>query len=408
MDLRDGTPFWPLKNGLLGLYPPLSSDIRAEVAVIGGGITGALLADSLSAAGLGVALLDAREVGFGSTAASTALLQFEIDTNLHELRDMMGREQADRAYTLCAEAIARVRDMAHELEDGEHPCGYTENGSLYFASRRRDVAMLEREQRARQEAGLPSEHLSGREVSRRFGFSAPAALFSPLGAEVDPYRLAHRLLARAERRGAAIYDRTEVTRLEHGNAGLTLHTDRGAKVQADWVIVACGYEAGRFLGRQPAALKNSYALATEPLPDGAEPWPGSCLLWETARPYIYARLTPERRIVIGGEDDPFHSPARRERRLKAKAQRLHKRLSRMFPALNTEVAYAWAGTFGETADGLAYLGPDPGANPRVLYALGYGGNGITYSVQAARLLAAHIHGADAQERADLALFSLGR
>lgn len=404
MDLRDGRAFWPTDNGLIQTYPPLRADTAVDVAVIGAGITGALLADALTHAGLSVAVLDRRDVASGSTSASTALLQFEIDTNLHELRDMIGQGPADRAYHLCRDAIDLVGELCRQLPDG---CGFGRNGSLYYASLRRDGRMLEREQQAREEAGLNSEYLSSRELYTRFGIKAPAALFTPDGAEVDPYRLAHGLLARVAQRGGLITDRTTVTQLEEGRSGWTLHTDRGPKVQAGWVIVATGYEAEQFLGHRLARLKNSYALATEPLPEDTELWPTGCLIWETARPYLYARTTPDRRIIIGGEDDPFHSPERRERRLKSRAQRLHKALGQLQPQLDTEIAFSWAGTFGETKDGLAYIGPQPGKK-RLLFALGYGGNGITYSVQAARLLTAHILGADAQDRADLNIFRLDR
>ncbi|WP_261664040.1 NAD(P)/FAD-dependent oxidoreductase [Deinococcus sp. Marseille-Q6407] len=201
--------------------------------------------------------------------------------------------------------------------------------------------------------------------------------------------------------------KSPVKRLDEDRSGFTLHTGRGIQVQAGWVIVATGYEAEQFLVRRLAQLKNSYALVTEPLPEDAPLWPDGCLIWETARPYLYARTTRERRIIIGGEDDDFYSPARRERRLKAKAERLHRKLRRLQPQLDTEIGYSWAGTFGETKDGLAYIGPKPGQE-RLLFALGYGGNGITYSVQAARLLTAQILGPSAQDRADLDIFRLNR
>lgn len=405
MNLRDGEAFWPLQSGLIRTYPPLQADLAVDVAIIGAGITGALLADALSSSGLSVAVLDRRDVAFGSTSASTALLQFEIDTNLHELRPMIGRVQADRAYELCREAIDMVQVLCEGLPEDT---GFARRGSLYYASNRRDAAMLTDEQAARVEAGLNSEHLSAREVQERFGIKAPAALFTPDGAEVDPYRLAHGLLRRVQERGGVIVDRTEVTRLdEERGGGFTLHTDRGAKVRAGWVIVATGYEAETFLGQRLAQFKNSYALVTEPLPPEAELWPTGCLLWETARPYLYARTTPDRRILIGGEDDDFHSPALRQRRLASKTKRLHKQLNKLQPQLKTEVAFSWAGTFGETKDGLAYIGPKPGQE-RLLFALGYGGNGITYSVQAARLLTAHILGASQQEKDDLDIFRLNR
>ena len=79
MDLKSGYPFWTVKNGLPAAFPPLLEDIDCDVAVIGAGISGALIAQSLADAGLDVAVLDKRDVGWGSTSASTALL-FAFDS----------------------------------------------------------------------------------------------------------------------------------------------------------------------------------------------------------------------------------------------------------------------------------------------------------------------------------------
>src|SRR5262249_55250262 len=105
MDLRSGQPFWPLRNGLLESYPALRQDETCEVAIIGGGITGALVAYHLAEEGVDIVLLDKRDVGTGSTAASTSLLQYEIDTELADLIDRVGEADAVRAYRLGIEAI---------------------------------------------------------------------------------------------------------------------------------------------------------------------------------------------------------------------------------------------------------------------------------------------------------------
>jgi glycine/D-amino acid oxidase-like deaminating enzyme len=292
-----------------------------------------------------------------------------------------------------------IRALSATLPDD---CGFRERGSLYYASANRDARVLAREFAARQAAGLTVELLDRRDVQARFGIRAPNALFSPDGAEVDPYRLAQHLLWRALGRGARVYDRTAVTRLDEDRAGFTARTDRGPDIHAAYVIVATGYEAETFLGRRLAQLKNSYALATEPV--GREPWPEACLIWETARPYLYARTTADGRVVMGGEDDAFNSPARREKALAAKQRRLERKLERLLPGLDVEVAFAWAGTFGETKDGLAYIGPrQPGS--RLLFALGYGGNGMTYSAQAARMLTAYVQG---RPDPDMDIFNLNR
>jgi glycine/D-amino acid oxidase-like deaminating enzyme len=88
---------------------------------------------------------------------------------------------------------------------------------------------------------------------------------------------------------------------------------------------------------------------------------------------------------VGGEDDPFRNPARRDRLVKAKTDLLATRFSEMFPAIELEVAYRWAGTFGETKDGLPYIGQIR-QMPRCHFVLGFGGNGIVYSAIAAEII----------------------
>ncbi len=109
------------------------------------------------------------------------------------------------------------------------------------------------------------------------------------------------------------------------------------------------------------------------------------MIWETARPYCYLRATSDERILIGGKDSKFATDHRQDRLVKNKTRQLERRLKRMFPETETETAYAWAGTFGMTSDGLAYIGRSPEWT-NAYFALGYGGNGITMSVIAADLI----------------------
>ena len=89
--------------------------------------------------------------------------------------------------------------------------------------------------------------------------------------------------------------------------------------------------------------------------------------------------------MIGGEDTLFKSEILRDKLLPKKAQKLMERFHELFPEIPARMDYAWAGTFGQTKDGLAYIGQTdeyPGAH----FALGFGGNGITYSVIAAEII----------------------
>ena len=387
MELTSPHAFWLLCNGVGDVPPPLTEDVRCDVVVIGAGITGALVSDALTAAGLSVVAVDRRHPGHGSTSASTALLQYELDTPLNDLMERIGAPRALDAYRAAADGVRTIARISSELEI---PVGFCERPSLYFASHARDAARLRKECAARNLAHLPCEVLDRRDLGRIVDLKAPLALWSTLGGEVDPWRLTHTLFARCAERDFAVYGRTEVTRIVPGDAELEVRTSK-AKIRARHVVVATGYEAEQFLPRRVAQLHSTYAIVTEPV-ESFDGWGKRCVIWESARPYIYARTTPDNRIMIGGADDPFRDPQQRDARVPRKATKLLSRARRLFPRIEMELAYAWAGTFGETIDGLPFIGPHPQRDERILYALAYGANGMPFGAVAGEILTARILG----------------
>lgn len=381
MDLRTGAAFWPLRDGLPGVYPPLDRDERADIVVIGAGVTGALVADRLVAAGANVVVLDKRDVASGSTAATTGLLQYETDSSLLDLRDHVGVEAAVRAYRLGVEAVDTIERLTQDMGD---PCGFARRPSLYLASSRRDARSLTREHALRREHGFDVVWLSQAELAERYGIDAPGGLYSQGSAEIDAYRLTHRLLARAVDRGARVYDRSEVTRVDPHDTGVTVETDRGPRVDARRLVWATGYEAVEDTQKRVGRQFSTWAVASEPIPD-LGPWRDRELIWETARPYLYARVSDDGRALIGGEDERFSNRHASDRRLARKTQTLVAGLTRLFPMLEIEPAYSWAGVFTTTKDGLPYIG-ETSDHPHAWLALGYGGNGITFSVIAANII----------------------
>jgi len=400
MDLVSPHPFWPIKNGLLGVYPPLRTNETADVAILGAGISGAILAERLSREGLDVVVLDKREAGAGSTSASTALLQYEIDQPLGELSRQIGRADAERAYRLCHDSIDAIESLAKRVGAN---CGFRRKKSVYLASRKSHQRMLAEECRKRQEMGIAVELLDAEDIRARFSFDRPAALVSEQAAELDCHRFCHALLKRAQEQGARVFDRTRAVRREAEKAGVRLTTDRGSVVRARHVVYATGYESQTLLPRRVVALKSTYALASEPL-ENFSGWWERALIWETGRPYLYLRTTADNRAMVGGEDDAFRNPPTRDARVGTRTDRLAKKFRALFPDIELEVAYRWAGTFGETKDGLAYIGAVR-QFPRSYFALGFGGNGITYSAIAADLISNALL---ARPNPDLRLFRFDR
>jgi glycine/D-amino acid oxidase-like deaminating enzyme len=398
--LRSGSPFWLLKNGIVSAYPLLKRDERCDVAVVGGGITGALVAQQMAAAGVDVVVLERADIAAASTAASTALLQYEVDVELPELIARVGEWNAVRVPQMGLEAIDAIEALSRELGDD---CGFARRESWYLASGRLQLPRLKRAYRAVCDHGFEVEYLGGKEAAGRSTLSCAGAIVSRGDAEIDPVRFTHRLLQRAIACGARVYERSEMLRFERTDRRMLLRTTRGATVNARNIVFATGYDSERFTGRRVGTLHSTYAMVSEPT-GGFDGWPDRALIWENARPYHYLRTTPDGRAIIGGGDTPWKNARVRDARIAANAAALENRFHQMFPRITFDPAYAWAGTFGESEDGLPFIGPCASC-PGAYFALGYGGNGITFGMIAARILT-DLH--TGRENRDAAMLSFGR
>ena len=401
MDLTTGVPFWLVKGGLQATYPKLDQHRRCDLAIIGGGVTGALLGQRFAEEGIHTVLLEGREVGYGSTGASTALLQYELDAHLSDLTERMGQGPAERCYRLCAEAIEGIERLAHKV-GGESD--FSRKSSLYLASSGKDVKALERERRARRDMGLDVDLLSPSDIRERFSFERPAALLSRLAGEIDPLHFTHALLAAAVRDGLEAYDRTGVARYQSDRNGVLLETADGFRVRARKAIFATGYNVPPFVPRKSIRLTSTFSFATSPLATFDGWGEDRCLIWETARPYVYLRTTPDGRAIVGGADVPFKGSHKIEKVQDKQVERLSKQFAELFPRIPFDVDWSWAGTFAETADSLPYIGVPP-EFPNGYVALGYGANGVVFGYIAAGILADLFLG---RTNADAELFRVGR
>lgn len=388
MLLRSGPPFWAYKNSLLASYPPLTRDFTCDVAIVGGGVTGALLAREIASAGFSCLLLDKRDVGWGSSMASTAMLQYEIDIRLTDLAKKIGESDARRAYRLCATGVEIIEDLTSRSHDR---CDFQHCQSLFLARRGESLPAFRHEFESRQSMKLEVKLLSRSQLRSRWSIDRPAAIVSSIAARVDPYQLTHALLRAAVAQGLRVADRTKVVAFERPKPfHHVLRTDRGASVRARHVVVATGYEAQSMLKEKIVTLKRTYALVSEPMP-AIPAWLRRHLVWESDDPYFYLRATSDHRLMMGGEDVRLHNANSRDTLLHSKVAALEKKFSALLPNIPMEPAYAWSGIFGETRDGLGYFGESPEL-PGIIFALGFGGNGTTFSAVFSKMIVPTLQG----------------
>ena len=364
---------------------------RADVAVIGGGITGCTAAVLLARAGARVVVLDAQRIGRGSTAASTALLMQEPDVDFRGLSQRYGARRAKEIWERSRTSLRGLLTMlrALRLAGGVEPVP-----SVYFTCDGTIAKDLRRELARRHGAGFPGRWLSADALKKLTGIEGAGAILTPGNAQVDPYRACLGLARHARARGVELFERSPVVRVVRAGSGVRIELERG-EVRADWAVIATGYATPEF---KPLAgrfrMSNTYVIATRPIPAPArkEMGLGRVMLWDTDVPYHYARWTPGNRLLFGGRDRPQVRRGARRTVLQREAAGLMRDLGALYPALEgTSPDYVWEGLFATTPDGLPYVGPHR-RYPRQLFALGYGGNGMSFGFMAAEILLRYVRG----------------
>ncbi|MEP2117094.1 MAG: FAD-dependent oxidoreductase [Bauldia litoralis] len=399
-DLRTGRTYWQSRPMPAVPHRPLIRDVKGDVLVVGAGISGALVAEALSDRHR-VIVVDKRGPVMGSTPASTALVEYEIDTPLIDLSKQIGRVKAERAWRrshLALHALAaRTRALGIAADTRR-----TDN--LYLAGNLLDAAGIAAEAQARRQAGIETQFLDRRTLADRFGIKRPAALLAFDDLALDPRRLTSGFLNAAIERGTRVYAPTEITDVDSGSDGITATTANGRTIRAGAIVFATGYELPRYVPKRRHRVMSTYAIAT--VPQKQKPLPEDCFIWEASDPYLYLRSTPDGRVICGGEDEEFSDDEARDALIPEKTEAIRRKLGKMLPHIDTTPDFAWAGAFGSTPTGLPSIGAVPGLK-NAWAVLGFGGNGITYSRIAADIINAALAGKSDPD-ADLYAFAKTR
>lgn len=386
-DLRTGGPVWLRSPHVRVDAGPLPPGARADIVVVGAGISGALVAEALTRQGRRVLVLDRRPPVRGSTPASTAMIQHEIDLPLTRHIRSMGRPAAEAVWR---RSVAAVNDLVALVDRLGIDCAMQAKKALYLAGDEMGARALKSEAEARQAAGIEAEYLPPGPLRMRFGIDRTAAIVSQASASANPAQLAAGLLRVARERGAAIASPVEVTDMAETSSGVALATSEGRVILAEQAVFCTGYEFLPQMQSPAHRITSTWALASRPHVERPR-WLDDFLVWEAADPYLYFRSTPDGRIIAGGEDEEGEGRNDDPDLLARKSARIAEKLEALTGIRIGRPAYMWSAPFGNTRDGLPIIDRVPG-HDRVFAVMGFGGNGITFSVIAAQVVASAIAG----------------
>ncbi|UFM66501.1 FAD-binding oxidoreductase [Paracoccus sp. MA] len=396
--LRTAQPFWAETPHISAEHRAAPSQRRWDVVIVGTGISAALLAERLTRRKRRVLLVDRRQPVRGSSLASTAMIQHEIDVPLSRLMRQIGPDRAARAWRRSVKAVEELLRLSRRLG---LDCQMQRKRALYLAGDEMGFRALETEAALRRETGIAAEFIPRQRLLGEFGIDRTGAIVSAASASANPAQLTAGLLRVAQERGAEIVSPFEVTDFAELADGVALGFSTGRVVVAGHAVFCTGYEFLPQLVSAHHRIISTWALASA---EGVRhpAWLRDFLVWEAADPYLYFRTTPTGRIIAGGEDEASPDAYQDPEKLRRNAAEIARKLRETCGIRIGRPAYRWAAAFGDSDDGLPIFDAVPGCR-RCHAVMGFGGNGITYSVIAAEVTTRRIDG-HADPDADLYRF----
>jgi glycine/D-amino acid oxidase-like deaminating enzyme/nitrite reductase/ring-hydroxylating ferredoxin subunit len=382
MNLRDGAQI-SLWQNTAGVYQSQSKspDKSFDVVIIGAGITGITLALQLQQLGKKCAVLEAMDIGYGTTGGTTAHLNTLLDTPYNTIIKNFGKENAK---LVASAARAGIQLVNENIKKFKIDCGYEDQTGYLFAQTEDQLKELDSIHDAIVDVGLDVSYTSTMPLPIRYR----KAIEVPLQAKFHPVRYVQALAKTFEQAGGVIVTDCRVTDYQKNNANSDRQTIETAKgnFSAGALVYATHIPMGVNILHLRCVPYRSYAMAVKLVNDSSYP---EGLFYDMYDPYHYYRtqeIDGQKYLIAGGED---HKTGE-EPNTNGCFLHLESHIRSHFDV--EEIAFKWSSQYYEPADGLPYIGHYPGHAKNVFVATGYGGNGITYSHVAALVLSGLIVG----------------
>ncbi|MFK7835971.1 MAG: NAD(P)/FAD-dependent oxidoreductase [Sulfitobacter sp.] len=363
----------------------LDGDTKADVVIVGAGLTGLRTAITLAEAGTDTIVIDAEKIGFGSSGRSGGQCNPIWRATPDDLRKKFGAEQGDR---LIQTTLTAADDLFDDIRRYAIDCGAEQNGWIQAAHTQNAALGLERLRAGWASVGAPITELSKAETHQGVGSDAyDFALHHAKGGFVQPMALTRGFAKTAQAAGARLFERAPATGIKKQGAFWVVTTPKG-KITCDTVILTTNAYTDDLWPnlRQTLLPMYSISLATAPLTEAqqATVLPGRKTIADTRLAIYYARYDADNRLIFGcvGSNDSA--------RTLGGVGRLQAGLHTVFPQLkDIEIECTWAGRIGVTQDMMPRMhAPAPG----VLAGLGFSGRGIAMTSVMGRSLARKVLG----------------
>lgn len=365
----------------LKTYPQLSGDLEVDVAVVGAGITGLSTAYNLATAGKKVAVLEAMQVGMGTTGSSTGNLYAPIDERLHTIQSKHN-EKTMRA--VASSRTAAIDFIEQRVQEYHIDCEFERVPWYLFAEPGNDLTnQVEKERKAAEKAGLP---VTG-EAPADFPYKVASITNIAHQAQFNPLKYVIGLATAIAGDNCQIFENTKVMQVEDGEP-CVVHTNHGT-VRAQKVVMATHSPKGIYAVHTAMEPYREYALAVRlkgNLPAGGVYWHIQQMTHYSVRPYHNEQ--GNFLLVLGEAHKVGHKEHNEE-----SYKKIEEYLRSHFDV--DDIIYTWAAQNYKPADNLPYIGTSPMEN-NIYIATGFAADGLTYGTLASMIISDAILGKENQ------------
>jgi glycine/D-amino acid oxidase-like deaminating enzyme len=365
--------------------PKYRGSQRIDVVIIGGGLTGCASAYAFAAAGVKVLLLEAEQIGRGSSGSSAGTLAEDPGTRFMDLEKALGPRRARHAWQAwrrgALDFAALLRRLGVKTDLAAQPL-------VTVAVTPEQAARLTREQQVRRKAGFDAPLLKTAAITGELGIDGIAGVRVKDGATADPYRACLALASAAAERGAALFERSPVTKVTFNRKVADVFTE-GGTIRTNRVIVATGVPTALYksLARH-FWFRTTYLAETELVPAKIRNLLGrrEAILRDSAEPPHKIRWVDGDRLLVNGADGDSPPPRLRDKTIVQRTGQLMYELSTLYPDISgLQPAYGWAADYARSGDGLPCIGAHRNF-PHHLFAFGDSSHTITGSYVASRIM----------------------
>jgi glycine/D-amino acid oxidase-like deaminating enzyme/nitrite reductase/ring-hydroxylating ferredoxin subunit len=353
-------------------YPALEEDIKVDVAIIGGGITGILSAYLLGREGVKVAVIEADHILQGTTGHTTAKITSQHELIYSKIKNQMSEEFAEQYADANESAIRMIEKIANE---NNIECDFVPQSAYVYTLQYKYIEKIKDEAEVADSIGIKATYLE--EIP--LPFSIKAAVRFNNQAQFHPRKFLLPLAKEITRSGSQIFEQSRIVDIED-DSNYVLTTNQGKKVSAEKLIIASHYpcynKAGLYFTR--IYQERSYVVAIR----AKENYPGGMYITieEPGRSIRSQQSDDGELILVGGE---HHKPGQGEDTIKH-YEALVDFACETFTV--EDIPYRWSTQDCMTLDGVPYVGHFTSDTPNMYIATGYGKWGMTNSMASAMIL----------------------